>query len=97
MYKDYLHQTVAMEGSTEYAIFACFNHYLFALHPLIEEDRLAGLHLPISVFYGDRDWMNREGIEQIMENNAFKDKHSRIYYVTDSDHHMYFDNPEEFS
>lgn len=33
-FKIYLHQTLLRKGSTEYAIFICFDHMLFAHHAL---------------------------------------------------------------
>lgn len=51
------------EGSTEYAIFICFELGMFAKNPL-ELDRLLGnseLPFPISFFYGDVDWMDEKG------------------------------------
>jgi hypothetical protein len=44
-------------------VFSCFNTNIYAHHPLIEDDRLGKLPIPISFFYGDRDWMRREGVE----------------------------------
>jgi hypothetical protein len=46
------------EGSTEYALFACFELGMFAVNPLEAETRLGNPEYPIAVsfFYGDRDW-----------------------------------------
>lgn len=72
-FKNYLQQTLLREGSTEYAIFVCFSYVMFALHSLEEDDRLGGIQIPISFFYGDRDWMPREGGIRVLEKNPFKD------------------------
>mmetsp|Transcript_17661 Transcript_17661/g.16902 ORF Transcript_17661/g.16902 Transcript_17661/m.16902 type:complete len:178 (+) Transcript_17661:376-909(+) len=61
LYKQYLHQTLLMGGSTEYAIFVCFNMYMFPKHALVEEDRLGGIKIPVSFFYGQYDWMSKDG------------------------------------
>lgn len=69
---------------------------MFANHPLEEDDRLGGIQIPVSFFYGDRDWMAREGGINVVEKNPYKGTHSHVYIISDSDHHMYFDNPTEF-
>ena len=70
---------------------------MFAKHPLQEEDRLVGLDIPISFFYGDLDWMMKEGGEYVVSKNKFNGTQSHVYFVESSGHHMYFDNPEEFA
>eukprot|EP00347_Sterkiella_histriomuscorum_P016994 403351067 len=96
-YKVYLHQTLLREGSTEYCIFVCFDYMMFAHHPLEDNDRLGNLSIPISFFFGDRDWMMQEGGNAVVDKNPYKGTHSNIYIINNSDHHMYFDNPEEFA
>jgi hypothetical protein len=51
------------DGSTEYAIFICFELGMFAINPLEDSTKLGNenLDLPISFFYGDRDWMDETG------------------------------------
>ncbi len=89
------------EGSTEYAIFVCFELGMWAINPLIDEERLSNpeLNLPISFFYGDLDWMDSNPGHQIVEANMYggDKKISSCYIVNNSDHHMYIDNPEEFA
>ena len=87
------------EGSTEYAIFICFELGMFAKNPL-ELDRFLGneeLPFPISFFYGDIDWMDKKGGERVVNKNKFGGSQSHVYVVTNSDHHMYLDNPTEFA
>ena len=81
-------------GSTEYAIFVLFDHQMFAKHALEEDDRLGGLKIPISFFYGDVDWMQREGGDNVIAKNPFSGTHSHVHIVENSGHHLYFDNPE---
>lgn len=88
------------EGSTEYAIFVCFFPGMFAINPLEADNRLSSpeLNLPISFFYGDRDWMDHKAGRRVIEKNRYSEsKLSVVYTVHDSDHHMYFDNPEDFA
>ena len=87
------------DGSTEYAIFICFELGMFAVNPLETEDRLGNpdFPVPVSFFYGDIDWMDVKGGQRVVDNNKFKGTKSHVYIVTNSDHHMYLDNPEEFA
>lgn len=68
-FRTYLQQILMREGSTEYCIFVCFDHLMFAKHPLELEDRLGGVPIPISFFFGDRDWVLRDGGEAVLEKN----------------------------
>lgn len=87
-YKIYISQTILRKGSTEYAIFICFDHLIFAIHPLENADRLGKLSIPISFFYGDRDWMLKIGGEHVVANNPHAGTHSHVYIVENSDHHL---------
>lgn len=51
------------EGSTEYAIFICFELGLWAVNPLESQKRLGNpeFALPVSFYYGDSDWMDKRG------------------------------------
>jgi hypothetical protein len=59
-YKDYLYQTFLKKGSTEYALFNCYDHLMFAHHPLESADRLGLLPIPVSFIFGDRDWFKTD-------------------------------------
>ena len=72
-YKVYLKQTLLRDGSTEYAIFVCFDHFMFAFHPLEDRDRVGGIPIPVSVFFGDYDWMYSPSGDIIVNRNPFKD------------------------
>lgn len=54
----YLYQIFMREGSTEYALFTCFELGMFAVNPLGADTRLAHPEYPIAIsfFFGDRDW-----------------------------------------
>ena len=57
------------EGSTEYAIFVCFRVGMYAWNPLETTNRLGNpdFPLPVSFFYGDRDWMDVNGGRRVVE------------------------------
>ena len=63
------------DGSTEYAIFICFEVGLWAKNPLESENRLGNpeFTLPVSFYYGDSDWMDERGGKRIVNKNKFKD------------------------
>lgn len=87
------------DGSTEYAIFICFELGMFAKNPLESSRVLGNPELPfaVSFFYGDIDWMDIDGGRRVVELNQFRGTYSHVYEVKNSDHHMYLDNPEEFA
>ena len=67
---------------------------MFAHLPLDSEDRLGSIPIAVSIFFGDRDWMKRKGQHKAIERNKFKGVYSHEHLIENSDHHMYFDNPE---
>jgi pimeloyl-ACP methyl ester carboxylesterase len=69
---------------------------MFAYHSVISQDRLGSVQIPISFYFGDKDWMLRDGVEDFVKNNPYYGTHSHYFVVPGSDHHMYWDNPEEF-
>lgn len=95
----YLYQIFMREGSTEYAIFSCFELGMFAVNPLETETRLGKPEFPIAIsfFFGDRDWTDVSAGERVVAKNQFFKTSSRIHIVSNSDHHMYMDNPPEFA
>lgn len=91
-YKEYMKVTLLMKGSTEYALFACFDHYNFSKAPLDDEGVLRDLKLPISFVYGDKDWMTFVGTHTVLETNPFEE--SKRHTLERSDHNLMMDNPE---
>ena len=93
-----MHQVFMRDGSTEYAIFICFELGMYAVNPLELENRLGtpNFELPVSFIYGDRDWMDYRGGDRVIEKNKHKGGLSQVYIVNDCDHHLYLDNPNEF-
>jgi len=86
--------TLLRPGSTEYALFVCFDPYFHAVLPLDDENCLRGLDVPISFVYGDRDWMTNVGKHDLLASNPHQGLHSHYYTLEDSDHNLFFDNPE---
>lgn len=72
---------------------------MYAKRPLEKMEFLSNpdLPFPVSFYYGDRDWMNKETGIRVVGKNKYKNKYSHVYVVSDSDHHMYLDNPSEFA
>lgn len=66
---------------------------MFAKKPLAGEERRQQLkNTRLSIYFGDKDWMARDGYENLLSANTYSDE-CKYYTVKDSDHHMYFDNP----
>ncbi len=82
------------KASTEYAIFVCFDLYMFAHTPLQDDDLLGRIPVPVSIIFGDSDWMHQYGSERIIKNNPYPE-HSHFYMLKNSDHHLHFDNPQD--
>jgi pimeloyl-ACP methyl ester carboxylesterase len=88
--EEYLEQINLMPGSGEHAVHYILDFELWPYSPLCR--RLPDLKVPIAFFYGDRDWMVADGGLKTKERS---DGMVLIYTISNSDHHMYWDNPEE--
>lgn len=64
----YLYQIFMREGSTEYALFVCFTLGMYPVNSVGTETRLRNpdYPLPISFFYGDRDWTDHRAGERVV-------------------------------
>ena len=70
---------------------------MFAKHPLESDDRLGSLPIAVSFFYGAQDWIKKSGGEIVVGKNPFRGTLSHVHIVEESDHHMYWDNPDELA
>jgi pimeloyl-ACP methyl ester carboxylesterase len=93
-YREYIKLTLLRKPSTEYALFVLFDHYLFSKMPLDSENGLPSIDIPISLIYGDRDWMRKVGDHDVIKDNPFKGTHSLWHTLDNSDHNLFMDNPE---
>ena len=101
----YFQQIFLRPGSSEYALFICFEAGVYSREPLEIESRLGNpaVSFPVSFFYGDRDWMDWRAGDRVLKKNKFynptepKEGLSQLYMIPDSDHHMYIDNPVDFA
>lgn len=91
-YKEYMRMTLLRKGSTEYALFALFDHYCYSKLPLDDVGKLPTLDIPVSFMYGDRDWMKRVGEHDCLKDNPFKGVHSHYHTLENSDHNLFLDN-----
>jgi hypothetical protein len=67
--EEYLYQILLREGTTENALFKQFDCGLHAHKPLAGDDRLGGkdkVPFPVSIVFGDRDWMDTRGSVKIV-------------------------------
>ena len=52
------------------------------------------VRFPISIVYGETDWMDTRGSAKIIENSKFfRDGWSNLYLLKDAGHQMAWDNP----
>jgi len=87
---DYLFQILCRVGTTEFALFKQFEIGLHAHKPLAGDDRLGGdkmVPFPISIVFGDRDWMDTRGsVRIVMRNKFFMEGLCNLYILKNSGH-----------
>lgn len=89
---NYMFQILMRPSGTEITIFRLFGVGIWAKKPL--QERLNDLSIPVSFIYGEKDWMDGEAGQIVADSHTAE---SRVWIVHDSDHHLYIDNPAEFS
>ncbi|WWC93086.1 uncharacterized protein L201_008051 [Kwoniella dendrophila CBS 6074] len=89
----YIYGTSIMKGSGEY----CISHILapgaYARIPIL--DRINRLKVPVTMMYGDNDWMDVEGGHASVK--ALKEagnQNASCHVIPKAGHHLYLDNPE---
>ena len=88
--KTYLEQINLLPGSGEYAINNVMYPGAWGKYPLCE--RMQDLKVPMAFFYGDHDWVASDGADKVaLKTSAMVQK----YIISNSDHHLYWDNPSE--
>jgi pimeloyl-ACP methyl ester carboxylesterase len=100
---DYMYQIIMRAGVTEYAIHLMFNADLHAHLPLAASDKLGSptFPVPVSFFYGDSDWVlfveEDAGKQCVMNNKKKHQLKSSYYVVSNADHNMHMDNPDQLA
>ena len=88
--KAYLHQIFLRPASGEYALNTILSPGSWAKNPLI--NRLPSLEVPVSFYYGAKDWMDPVPAMFLVEQKLIREG-AQVYFIDDSDHHLYLDNP----
>ena len=96
---DYLYHITVDRPSGEFALNALLMPVTHAEHAGIYARRplapnLADLKVPVTLIYGDRDWMFHPQVHDLVEEHSHK---ASLSFVRDAGHHVYFDNPKEFN
>jgi len=94
--KEYFKEIFLRPGSTEYALYVCFNLGMRAKVALESEKRLGRTNLPITFIYGDKDWNRFEEVEGFVARQTELGKDCKLIKIEGSDHHMYYDQPGLF-
>ena len=87
---NFLEQVNLFPGSGEHGISYILDFSLWPYSPLCR--RLPEISIPIAFFYGDRDWVVNDGgysTQKLSKSNVM------VYIISNSDHHMYWDNYDE--
>ncbi|OMJ77851.1 hypothetical protein SteCoe_22486 [Stentor coeruleus] len=87
---DYLSQVNVLPGSGEHGINYILDFEMWPYSPLCK--RLHVVKTPIAFFYGDHDWMVSDGGYKTKE---MSESLVLVYIISNSDHHVYWDNPVE--
>lgn len=88
--KTYLEQINLLPGSGEYGLAYILYPGAWARNPLC--NRINSLKVPMAFYYGDNDWLKPDGAEQVQQKAVGQ---VLIFTITNSDHHLYWDNPKE--
>lgn len=86
-------------GTTEYALFKQFDTGLHAHIPLSSSYRLCGdqITFPVSIIFGEIDWMNPTGSRLIVKTNPFYESgQSNLILLPNAGHQLFMNNPEGF-
>jgi proline-specific peptidase len=87
---DYLMEIFSLPASSEKGLHYLVNNRVKAYIPL--EDIIPNIDLPISVYYGDSDWMCSKGAQNIYESEK---PNFRFVNIENSGHQIMMQNPEQ--
>ena len=72
-----------------------FEHGLLTDNPIIDHiDDLKDQGIEVSFYYGSRDWMNTDFNDKKIS-EILIERGEKVFIIDNSDHHLYFDNPDE--
>lgn len=102
---DYIYRVFNAKGSGEYAITRVLDYGALARLPLVERipQKVVANDTPVLWLYGDKDWMNekagKEAHDEInrLSGAKLKKKLSSYALISNAGHHLYLDNPAEFT
>lgn len=102
---DYIYRVFNAKGSGEYAITRVLDFGALARLPLVERipAKVVENNTPILWLYGDKDWMNEKAGKEAHDevNRLSKAKYgtklSSYALISNAGHHLYLDNPTEFT
>jgi len=87
----YCHGIFLGRSSSEHCLSDLLAPGAYARRPMVH--RIAPLRMPVSFFYGDRDWMDKEG--GMAAQRLLTD--ARVFLVPNAGHHVYLDNVPYFN
>ena len=83
-----------IQNSGEKAIFKLMEMPILAFTPLFNDlEDLTSNNIDVSFVYGDLDWIDTDMSNTRISRKLIEAGYN-VKYVKDSDHHLYFDNPE---
>ncbi|RKP38858.1 Alpha/Beta hydrolase protein, partial [Dimargaris cristalligena] len=92
-YLEYIYHLAAQPASGEYAYTALLTPYAFARAPLTPH-RLAAVTSPVTIVYGEHDWINHGGAEELIQHLPTG---SRVTYLPGARHSSMVEQPDQFN
>jgi abhydrolase domain-containing protein 5 len=87
---EFLCTVYSLPMSSEKALHYIINPNIVAFIPL--EDVIVDLDIPVTVFYGDKDWMCSKGARRMLKSEK---KNFNVIHIDDCGHQMTMENPNE--
>eukprot|EP00189_Rhodosorus_marinus_P007446 CAMPEP_0184752454 /NCGR_PEP_ID=MMETSP0315-20130426/43577_1 /TAXON_ID=101924 /ORGANISM="Rhodosorus marinus, Strain UTEX LB 2760" /LENGTH=123 /DNA_ID=CAMNT_0027231783 /DNA_START=886 /DNA_END=1257 /DNA_ORIENTATION=- len=88
----YLAEISMLPGSGEYGMNTILQFGVWARKPL--KDRLPSLTVPVSMIYGERDWMDWRFAAEVIPSMKTK---ASVEVLHNSGHYLFLDNPSGFN
>ncbi|KAL6776482.1 CGI58 [Auxenochlorella protothecoides x Auxenochlorella symbiontica] len=98
-FESYFYHILAARGSGEFALRHILAPYAWPRSAL--EERCADLSVPVTFFYGDKDWMDPAGAKRMVaalaqQRSPACESDLQILTTPSAGHYLFIDNPSEF-
>eukprot|EP00668_Euglena_longa_P004946 GGOE01005810.1.p1 GENE.GGOE01005810.1~~GGOE01005810.1.p1 ORF type:complete len:367 (+),score=65.71 GGOE01005810.1:83-1102(+) len=91
---NYIYHMNAQEPTGETAFATLSDKLVWAKEPLIERLPSLPAHVPVSLMFGEKTWMDRDGGGRLAD---FLGRRATYHEISKAGHHIYIDNAAEFN